>query len=78
MFEKNINLIDIQTIAVSLVILGVCLLRIIPHINNFSPIIALAIFSSIHFKNPKYSYVVTILSLWVSDFFINNCIAFYA
>ena len=72
MFEKNINLIDIQTIAVSLIILGVCLLRIIPHINNFSPIIALAIFSSLHFKNPKYSYVVTILSLWVSDFVINN------
>jgi len=72
MFEKNINLIDIQTIVVSLIVLGVCLLRFIPHINNFSPIIALAIFSSLHFKNQKYSYIVTILSLWISDFFINN------
>ena len=51
MFEKNINLIDIQTIAVSLIVLLVSFLRIIPHIHNFSPIIALAIFGVFHYKN---------------------------
>jgi hypothetical protein len=49
MFEKSIKLIDIQTIVVSLIVLAVCLLRVVPHINNFSPIIALAIFGSLHF-----------------------------
>ena len=74
MFEKSIKLIDIQTIVVSLIILAVCLLRVAPHINNFSPIIALAIFGSLHFKNKTQAYVVPILCLWVSDYFINNFI----
>ena len=73
MFEKSIKLIDIQTIVVSLIILAVCLLRVAPHINNFSPIIALAIFGSLHFKNKTQAYVVPILCLWISDYFINNC-----
>ena len=47
MFEKYINTIDIQTIAVSLIVLAVSFLRIIPHIQNFSPIIALAIFGAL-------------------------------
>lgn len=74
MFEKNINLIDIQTFVVSLVVLGVCLLRIIPHTNNFSPIIALAIFGSLHYKNKTLAYIVPILCLWFSDYVINNFI----
>ena len=74
MFEKSIKLIDIQTIVVSLIILAVCLLRVAPHINNFSPIIALAIFGSLHFKNKTQAYVVPILCLWISDYFINNFI----
>ena len=57
MFEKSIKLIDIQTIVVSLIVIAVCLLRVVPHINNFSPIIALAIFSSLHFKNKTQAYV---------------------
>lgn len=74
MFEKIIKLIDIQTIAVSLIVFGVCILRIIPHINNFSPIIALAIFGSLHYKNKNQAYIVTILCLWISDLVINNFI----
>ena len=74
MFEKIIKLIDIQTIAVSLIILGVCVLRIIPHINNFSPIIALEIFGSLHYKSKIQAYIIPILCLWVSDVVINNFI----
>ena len=54
MFEKNINLIDIQTIAVSLIVVIVSFLRLIPHIHNFSPIIALAIFGVFHYKNKSF------------------------
>ncbi len=74
MFEKNIKLIDIQTIAVSLIVLIVSFLRIIPHIHNFSPIIALAIFGAFHYKYKSLSYGVPLLALWVSDILINNFI----
>ena len=74
MFEKNINLIDIQTVAVSLIVLVVSFLRIIPDVHNFSPIIALGIFGALHYKNKIFSYVIPILSIWFSDLIINNFI----
>jgi len=74
MFEKYINMIDIQTIMIFFFVILVTSLRIIPQIENFSPLIGLAIFSSIHFRNKKFSYFAFFLSLWISDFFINNYI----
>ena len=74
MFEKDINLIDIQTIAVSLIVLVVSILRLIPHVNNFSPIIALAIFGALHYKSKNLSYIIPLLALWFSDLLINNFI----
>ena len=74
MFEKDINLIDIQTIAVSLIVLAVSILRLIPHVNNFSPIIALAIFGALHYKSKNLSYIIPLLALWFSDLLINNFI----
>ena len=74
MFEKNINLIDIQTIAVSLIVVIVSFLRLIPHIHNFSPIIALAIFGVFHYKNKSFSYFIPLLSVWFSDLILNNFI----
>ena len=74
MFEKNINMIDIQTISVFFVVILITLLRLVPHIENFSPLISLAIFSSIHFRKKILSYTALFLSLWISDFFINNFI----
>ena len=72
MFEKNINTIDIQTIMVLFIVILITSLRVIPHIENFSPLISLAIFSSIHFRNKIFCYIALFLSLWISDFFINN------
>src|SRR6056300_888924 len=74
MFEKYINTIDVQTIGVSLIVLVVSFLRIIPHIQNFSPIIALAIFGGLQYKSKSLSYIIPILSLWVSDLLLNNFI----
>ncbi|MBT7542923.1 MAG: hypothetical protein HN613_02570 [Gammaproteobacteria bacterium] len=72
MFEKNINKIDIQTVLVSLIVIFITFSRVIPHIYNFTPMIALAIFGSLHFKNRNLAYILPILSLWVSDFILNN------
>ena len=67
MFEKNINLIDFQTIFVTLVVCGVSISRVIPHVYNFSPVIALAIFGALHYKHRKLSYIVPLISLLFSD-----------
>jgi hypothetical protein len=72
MFEKNINKVDIQTVLVSLIVIFITFSRVIPHIYNFTPMIALAIFGSLHFKNRNLAYILPILSLWVSDFILNN------
>lgn len=72
MFEKNIKSIDIQTYTVSLIILGVCLLRSFTFINNFSPVIALAIFGALHYKKKSLAYILPLASLWLSDLLINN------
>ena len=72
MFEKNINKIDIQTVLVALIVIFITFSRVIPHIYNFTPMIALAIFSSLHFKNRNLAYILPILSLWISDFILNN------
>ena len=48
------------------------ILRVIPHVYNFSPVIALAIFGAIHFKKQVHAYLTILFSLIVSDIMINN------
>ena len=67
MLKTNFNLFDTQTILVSLIVFSVAFLRIIPHIYNFSPVIALAIFGAVHFKSKTYSYFIVMLSIILSD-----------
>ena len=59
-------------------IIGLILLasfsRIIPHISNFTPIGAIALFGGAYFKNKIHSFIIPILSLWISDLLINNYI----
>tara|TARA_Y100000385_G_C13020065_1_gene605771 strand:- start:405 stop:974 length:570 start_codon:yes stop_codon:yes gene_type:complete len=62
-------------------IIGLILLasfsRIIPHISNFTPIGAIALFGGAYFKNKIHSFIIPILSLWISDLLINNYILSY-
>ena len=44
--------------------------RIVPHPPNFTPITAIALFSSIHFKNKLYNYFIPITGLIISDIII--------
>ncbi len=74
MLKINLNLFDFQFLLISLVIASVAFLRIIPHIYNFSPVIALAIFGAIHFRKKIYSYLIVILSIMFSDIIINSFI----
>ena len=74
MLKINLNLFDLQFLLISLAIASVAFLRIIPHIYNFSPVIALAIFGAIHFRKKIYSYLIVILSIMFSDIIINSFI----
>jgi hypothetical protein len=41
--------------------------RLIPHPPNFTPITAIALFSTIHFKNKILTYLIPIIGLFISD-----------
>ena len=51
-------------------ILILALARLIPHPDNFTPIIALAIMSSYFFRNVNFAYTVMLFSMLLADFFI--------
>ena len=44
--------------------------RLMPHPDNFTPIIALAIMSSYFFRNINFSYAIMLFSMLLADFFI--------
>ena len=44
--------------------------RLIPHPENFTPIIAIAIMGSYFFNNINLSYLVVLFSMLIADFFI--------
>tara|TARA_B110000438_G_scaffold78403_1_gene78554 strand:+ start:83 stop:631 length:549 start_codon:yes stop_codon:yes gene_type:complete len=60
-------------ILISLVVIA-CFSRIVPHMPNFTPIGAIALFCSSYFTNKYYAFIIPIISLWISDLFINNII----
>tara|TARA_X000000368_G_scaffold85568_1_gene64936 strand:+ start:1560 stop:2114 length:555 start_codon:yes stop_codon:yes gene_type:complete len=46
--------------------------RLIPHIPNFTPVGAIALFGGVYFKNKFHAFLITISSLFISDLIINN------
>jgi len=71
---KKINL---SYLGIIVLILFASFSRIIPHIPNFTPIGAIALFGGAYFKNKLHAFIIPILSLWVSDLVINNYILSY-
>ena len=51
--------------------------RIIPHIPNFTPIGAIALFGGAYLKNKYHAFLIPIASLWLSDLVLNNFIYSY-
>ena len=51
-----------------IILIGIAILsRLIPHPPNFTPITAIALFSTIHFKNKILTYLIPIIGLFISD-----------
>ena len=71
---KKINLTYVGVIAL---ILFASFTRIIPHMPNFTPIGAMALFGGAYLKNKNHAFLIPFLSLWISDLIINNFIFSY-
>ena len=71
------NKINLTYLTVVLLILIASFSRIIPHMPNFTPIGAMALFGGAYFKNKYHAFLIPILSLWISDLVINNFILSY-
>ena len=48
--------------------------RIIPHLPNFAPIGAMALFGAAYFSKKIYAFLIPLLSLWLSDLVISNTV----
>ena len=76
MEKSKINLLRINQRygILSLLVLLAAFSRIIPHPSNFAPIGAMALFGAAYFSKKTITFLIPILSLWLSDLFINNVI----
>ena len=69
--------INLSFIGIILLILFASFTRIIPHMPNFTPIGAIALFGGAYLSNKYHAFIIPILSLWLSDLIINNFILNY-
>ena len=53
-------------------ILIAALSRMIPHPYNFAPMGAMAIFGAAYFTNKKFSFLVPLVAMFISDLLVNN------
>ena len=71
------NKINLTYFSIILLIFFASVTRIIPHMPNFTPIGAMALFGGAYLKNKYHAFLIPILSLWLSDVIINNFILSY-
>ena len=69
--EKKINL---RFIVVVGIILVAALSRLVPHPANFSPIGGMALFGAAYFTNKYWTFIIPIVSMWISDLILNNVV----
>ena len=67
---KN-NRIPLRFAVITAIVATLALSRLLPHPFNFSPIAALALFGGARYANRWAAYLVPLVALWFSDFFLN-------
>ena len=65
-FKKNINNLLVPIV----IILSLSLTRLIPHPWNFTPMLAVGIFSGFYFKQFYLSLFIVILSMFIGDLYL--------
>lgn len=71
MKKKNIYL---RTGVLVLLILLAAFSRLIPHMPNFAPMGAMALFGAAYFTKKWQAFLIPIVGTWISDLYINNVI----
>ena len=66
---KNIQL-NTRIVVITLIILFAAFSRLIPHLPNFTPIGAIALFGGAYFFNKKLALLIPFLAMLLSDLFI--------
>ena len=64
--------IQLNYLGIIIIIFIAAFSRLIPHIPNFTPIGAIALFGAAYFKNRFNAFLIPISSLFISDLIINN------
>ncbi len=59
-------------IILSGLILAAAVSRLIPHPYNFAPIGAMSLFGAAYFSDKKFSFILPLLAMFLSDLLINN------
>ena len=70
--NKDSNIGRFLVVALMVVLAGIY--RILPHPINFSPVGAMALFGGAYFANRISSFIIPLVTLWISDLVINNVI----
>jgi hypothetical protein len=71
MTSKRIN---VRTSILIAIILVAAFTRLIPHMTNFSPFGAIALFGAAYFYKKWQAFIIPLVATWLSDLFINNTI----
>lgn len=66
--------INIRFVVLTVIVLLAALSRLLPHPYNFTPIGAMALFGAAYFCNRILSFIVPLVSMWISDLIINNIV----
>jgi hypothetical protein len=53
-------------------LVAVIALRLVPHLPNFSPLCAIALFGAAHFRNRWLAYTLPLVAIVISDVLVNN------
>ena len=61
---------NMRWVLLFLLMFAVVMTRLLPHPNNFSPIMALALFSGVICSQKKLAMMIPLLAMLISDFFV--------
>lgn len=59
-----------QVLFVSILILLASLSRVMPHLENFTPVIAITLFAGVTFRKPLFAFLIPFIALLLSDSYL--------